>query len=523
MRGPCVMKTAGNSVPVGARPSAGMLPLVLIVAAGAALRVWLLGLRSYWVDEAISVNLARLPFRAFLWNLWNYEGNMAFYYFLLRGWVHLGSNEATVRGLSVIFGVATILALYVLATRLFDRRVGLISAGLLALHSFHIRYSQEARSYSLLVLLLVLSTYVFVLAVESPNRKGCWVLYAVLAALAFYCHLFALLVLATHWLSLGPAGLRRIGARRVLFAVAVLAFLIAPMVAFVLLKSAGQLDWVPKPTVESMRFFVNYMGAYAGPALFCGYLLFSLLAPRWRPRPGSSARASEERDWGIRLLYLWFAFPIALTFAVSFYRPVFSFRYMVICLPPLVLLAALGIAALANLFPQRPWLVSSALSLMIAGSILGIFNYYRAYASYDNGWRGATERILSAQQPGDALIIDDSASPVPYEFYLRQEWTANHIQFSPTRLAVLHAEKPAGLKPTSEEMTQATAGFRRIWFAQQGGDPERSAAPRSFIPAEFSERFQEVVPGVESTPVILTLYDRSDVETGSLRSSDASQ
>jgi mannosyltransferase len=518
-RGALKSTETGNKAPLTWGPSARAALLAVIVAAGTALRIHLLGLRSYWVDEAISVNLARLPFRAFLWNLWNYEGNMAFYYFLLRGWVHFGPSEAAVRALSVIFGLLTIVVLYALATHLFDSRVGMISAMLLALHSFHIRYSQEARSYSLLVLLLVLSTYAFVLAVESPRNKRYWALYAVFSALAFYSHLFAGLVLAAQWLSLNSAGLRKVGVKRVFSVAAVFGLLAAPMIAFVLLKSAGQLDWVPKPTLESLLFFVNYLGAYAGLPMFCGYFLFGFLARYWRASSDSTTFTEEECKWKVRLLYLWFAFPIASTLVVSFYRPIFSFRYMVICLPPLASLAALGITSLGNLYPRKAWLVPFALSLMLAGSIFGIFNYYKTSVSYDNGWRGATECILSAQEPGDALIIDVSASPVPYEFYLQEELAAHRFEASPTRLGPFRSTNAGALQSGREEVAEATARFRRVWVAQQGDDPQLSAAARSRMPADFTERFQEVVPGVESTPVVITLYDRSELRSVNMQSS----
>ena len=95
----------------------------------------------------------------FLRLLWSYQGNMTLYYVLLRAWIHLGDSEFTVRCLSVLFGVLTIPATYALGARLFDRATGLLAAVLLSVHSFHIAFSQEARGYSLLSLLLVLTSY----------------------------------------------------------------------------------------------------------------------------------------------------------------------------------------------------------------------------------------------------------------------------------------------------------------------------------------------------------------------------
>jgi hypothetical protein len=73
---------------------------------------------------------------------------MALYYGLLRLWVRLGTDESTVRLLSVLPDLATVPVLYVLENR-FGTRVGLSSALLLAINGYNIQYAQEARSYSL--------------------------------------------------------------------------------------------------------------------------------------------------------------------------------------------------------------------------------------------------------------------------------------------------------------------------------------------------------------------------------------
>src|SRR5436309_2114673 len=122
---------------------------------------------------------------------------MLLYYLLLRTWVHLGSSEFVVRLLSVIFGVAAVPMVYLLGRDLFSRATGMIAAALLAVHAFHIYFSQEARSYALLVLLLIVSAYFFARLAASPERRLYRLGYPVASAPAFYAHLFALLVIAS--------------------------------------------------------------------------------------------------------------------------------------------------------------------------------------------------------------------------------------------------------------------------------------------------------------------------------------
>jgi mannosyltransferase len=126
--------------------------LLAITVLALFLRLHLLGQDSFWGDELTSVRRAQLDWDAF-WELMRGPAAMALYYVLLRFWILLGDSEFTVRLLSVISAVATVPVVYFLGKSLFDARVGLIAALLLAMNAFHIQYSQEARSYSLLLTL----------------------------------------------------------------------------------------------------------------------------------------------------------------------------------------------------------------------------------------------------------------------------------------------------------------------------------------------------------------------------------
>src|SRR5262249_26240684 len=157
--------------------SAALLAVIMLL--GAWVRLHHLGARSLWIDEAASVYFADMRWKPFLRLLWGYQGNMTLYYFVLRAWTYLGNSEFVVRSLSAVFGILTIGAVYALGKRLFDRPTGVIAAALLSVHSFHIAFSQEARAYSLLTFLLVATTYVLVIAMESEKRQLPWLGFAV--------------------------------------------------------------------------------------------------------------------------------------------------------------------------------------------------------------------------------------------------------------------------------------------------------------------------------------------------------
>src|SRR5271166_5682610 len=189
--------------------------LVLITFAAAWLRLSHLGSKSLWLDEGATVALARASWQHFAWVWWYGEANLQTVYFLLmRGWIHGGLSEAWLRLPSALFGIASVPLLYVVARKFMRAGPALASAALLAFSPAHVYYSQEARSYTLAILLVLLSSYFFVRAVEEGRRRD-WVLWTVVSLLAFYSHDFAALVLVAQACSLffrktAPAIWRRV-------------------------------------------------------------------------------------------------------------------------------------------------------------------------------------------------------------------------------------------------------------------------------------------------------------------------
>ncbi|HKV45946.1 MAG TPA: glycosyltransferase family 39 protein [bacterium] len=183
-----------------------LLLLAGIVYLATFLRFFALGEKSFWLDEATSIAIARLDWASLFAVVMHQEPNMSLYYGLLHLWRHLGEHEATIRSLSAIAAVATIPTVYAIGRRMFDAKVGLLAALFLAVNAFDIRYAQEARSYALLVFLTTLATLALARSVERPSRAS-WTGYVVISVASVYSHFFAAPVLLAHVASL--AFLRR--------------------------------------------------------------------------------------------------------------------------------------------------------------------------------------------------------------------------------------------------------------------------------------------------------------------------
>lgn len=481
-------------------PAREALLLGLITAIGAALRLHLLATRSMWIDEAASVNFASLGWRPFLKVLWSYQGNMAFYYFVLRGWIHLGDSEFAVRSLSVLFGVLTIPAVYLLAARLFNRATGLTAAALLAVHSFPIHWSQETRAYSLLILLLVLTTYALVVALESNQKLLYWMVFAVMAALCFYSHIFAIFVLAALALGIAFSKPFRIDLPIVVATAAVFAFLCEPMIAFVLVQRADQLGWLSRPSSAEIYEFLKLLTSQGGALLVVVYL--ALCVVPFLRRAGIPRY--DKENWALRLFALWLVLLPLLTLLASPFHPLFYPRYMVICVPALVILAARGLIKLYDQAAATRWVSVITFILVISLSAWGTHQYFVNLLNETSDWRSAVSYILDHERPGDGAVFF-IANAYCYKYYVHRAAEEHKLGDAPDVLYPTVPPQPV----SSDEVRQVTSGRERIWLILHidSINPKASAIIQSTLAEQYRLVEKREFPGEDL--ITVDLYRRT--------------
>jgi mannosyltransferase len=504
---PVVDLPTGRSSPIQTTDGASVLTPVragwllgFITFVGAALRLHSLAARSLWIDEAASVSFASLAWKPFIKTLWGYQGNMALYYFVLHGWIHLGDSEFAVRSLSVLFGVLTIPAVYLLAARLFDRPTGLIGAALLAVHSFHIHWSQETRAYSFLILLLVLTTYVLIVALESKSNLGYWLTFSVLAALCIYAHIFALLVLTAHALAIVFPKPFRVQLPTVVASAAVFAFLCEPMAAFVVLQHSDQLAWMTPPTIGAVWQFLVLLTSQGGALLVVIYLGVCAMAFL---QPAGMKRSTKE-SWGLRLMLLWLLSLPLLTLAVSLIKPFFYPRYMVICVPALVILAARGLVNLYDMPAVRRWAAAVVFVLLIGLSGWGTYQYFVNFPTETSDWRSAVRYILQRERPGDGAVFF-LPNVYCYRYYTHRAEESQHQAIAVPDILY----PPLPWEPvTRAEIQQVTSGHERVWLILHidSINPQASATIQSTLGETYQMVDKHEFPGEDL--ITVALYDR---------------
>jgi hypothetical protein len=132
-----------------------LLALAAITAIGTVLRLYRLGLWSFWGDEVRTLAWlqSRIPFQDHGWSLTKYLARLTI--------TSLGASEFSARIIPAIVGALSIPLLYLPVKRLFGRQVALTSSLLLALSTWHIYWSQNARFYTSMLLFFSLALFLF--------------------------------------------------------------------------------------------------------------------------------------------------------------------------------------------------------------------------------------------------------------------------------------------------------------------------------------------------------------------------
>jgi uncharacterized membrane protein len=170
--------------------------LLLIVALWLAVGFYNLDVKSLSYDEGFAIYLAQMPI-ADMVRATASDIHPPLYYLLLHGWMNFfGDSVFAVRSLSVIFAAGAVVVTYFVGRTLFDKRVGVLSALLFSVSVFELQLSQEARMYSLMVLLACTSMYFFIRFIRQRDLAAS-IGYVLATTLLLYTHVFALfLVLA---------------------------------------------------------------------------------------------------------------------------------------------------------------------------------------------------------------------------------------------------------------------------------------------------------------------------------------
>jgi mannosyltransferase len=362
-------------------------------------------------------------------------GELPIHDLMLHGWIVLfGSSMTAMRSLSAVFGVVSILLVYLVVCELFEQSAltrddVMIVAGLSALvfgvNLVTIKYSREARMYPLMLAAILAQITMFLRAL----RVGGFVNYAavvILTALAIASNFAATLIPATEgmWLVYLIARARwrpdSATARRawpIAIALAAAGLILVPKLFSSLhAASAGSIGgWRKAPAFyEPFALFNKATGSFAFPIL--------AISAIWGVIRGWQRGARDSIAFA--LLWMW-APPLMMVVASYAIAPVFVERYALSCFVPFFILVALGIFELPGDLVR-----AGALALALVFSIGHIVSYDRK--PHDAQYREAIAAADSSLKPGEVMTAIPSYAIEVLRYYLPADQLDRAVRYDPS-------------------------------------------------------------------------------------------
>jgi uncharacterized membrane protein len=175
----------------------------MLLALASAARVWTLGDKNIWLDEAASWTEATSPVERMLGSVAG-DVHPPLYYLMLKGWVAMAGDSAiAMRSPSVVFGVLIVLLCWLLAGRWLTGPVRTMTVLWLALSPHLIFFAQEARMYAPATAAVLTAALAYRRWTESrfASRRALTAFTAAMVV-ALYLHYFTALFLAALWIHL---------------------------------------------------------------------------------------------------------------------------------------------------------------------------------------------------------------------------------------------------------------------------------------------------------------------------------
>jgi len=123
-------------------------------------------------------------------SLFNTDTHPPLYFWIMYFWRWIFKDSVfALRFFSVLMGILAIFLAYKVGYYLFSRDIAKFCALYVSISALSVRYSQEARAYSLIVVLGLL-TSLFILRMENSNKNLDALGFAVFTSLGFYTHYF---------------------------------------------------------------------------------------------------------------------------------------------------------------------------------------------------------------------------------------------------------------------------------------------------------------------------------------------
>jgi len=488
----------------------------LIFGAALILRLIDLGRRPFWLDEVftmqrVSLSPAALVHDSFL------NHHMPSFFLILSALVPLGQPQFWLRVPSAGFGALSVMLVYLIGKQINGRTAGLVAALVLGLSPTALAFSQEARSYTMEMCMILIALFgIAKLAMDVPaasstlrdpkSMRAAWALFIVGSAAALDVLGDGLPWVGTANLILAVLVWQSANRRTLLFNILAADLVIAALSGpfYIIMALTVQNGFVHSfmwiPPLNLPRLWYNIASIYlmrvadsvtfnlmdvSTPAalvwLIDAAIVLAAAAGAWRLRTRPAALAAI----GLSFLVL----PVCLV-VISIWRPILLPRYILWSAAPFAVLAGVGASFFINALPRngaRAAFVAIAVLLMV-----NLFPYYNAETK--PRWDIAAQLLAKEVAPGDVIYLNDKGALPVLRMYLPPG--ADTVVLNDAAGSLKHAE-------------QAQLQGKRVWavFGHAGQSASHHEWPQFY--KKISPLGTPAQIQMAGNRIYITLFDQS--------------
>jgi hypothetical protein len=469
------------------------LMLLALMVAGSVFRLFLIGKKSIWLDEAYSIAITQRSLPDLLRMVVQTDSHPPLYYLLLKMWLLISHSEAWARSLSAIFSILTIPVMYLLVREVYkDKKAGLLAASILAFSPFHIWYAQEVRMYAALTFFVLASAFFFFRALED-GAVWDWAGYALMTTLALYTDngaiwylltlvFFSIIFIRRYWDRAAGWFLSHI--------VIGLSYAIWLPFLYQQTRQVTENFWLPPPSFQVVfNAFLDFH-SYNFPWIEVSLLYMAAIFVFAYIVPGKSLPR--------QLASLWLFLPVAISLLLSLRQPIFLSRNLIT--------ASLGYYLLTADTIWKFRTRKAILIFLIPLLIMNLFSIVRnGWFEEKENWREAAGLVacLADRKPDGLIVFIPGFAELPFNYYFDDYQQAVHTQGYPGDELLLHPDPKQ-----APEVSELLEGYPYVWLViRQGESLEQNWVQlKEWLDSNGYERY----PGFEQENVFVYTYYRWD-------------
>jgi mannosyltransferase len=460
---------------------------------------------SYWRDEAATLAAVDRPFGEMIRMLGHVDAVHGLYYVI--AWVisrTAGTSELALRLPSALAMAVAAAFVAAIGRRLVSPLAGLASGLLFAMIPMISVYGQDARSYAMVTAMAAVASYLLVRALHAApdGRRRWWLRYGAALVVLGYLNMFALLLVPAHGVTIALRCLRptqgdpRRRLARSWLATAVAALVLCSPVLYFAWRQRGQVSWLKVPDwaqgvnelVGPIRMTIAVVAVVAAGLAVAGY----------------AGRAGLREKWPAGLTQLsvpWLALPPAVLMIGSLITPLYTFRYILFCIPAVALLGGTALAALGRIAGVLGLALILVLSLPAQARA-------RLPRGHKDNIRVADEIIAANARRGQAVFYSNpNAEIFPYAY----AYGFNELRDVAIARPAIPSGTLAGTDASPAVIESRFARLHRIWVVNINQDvaPVPSLYGANFHPfvVLYADHFR-LVREWRVSDIWLLLYER---------------